>query len=195
MRQLLQRFLRRYARGEARALAPYVVGKRLLDLGSGEGWVGAALRELAPIRDCGADVAPFRLVPGRYVVYDGARLPFRDRTFDTTLISFALHHCDAPETVLAEAVRVTRIRLLVVESLYLPRSERFWLDLLDARLNRHRHGGRMNAPGAFKSPEAWRTLFASHGLAVVGTEWIGSRLEHLVHHPLLFVMDKSVFAA
>jgi ubiquinone/menaquinone biosynthesis C-methylase UbiE len=187
---LLQRFLRRYARREARALAPHVVGKCLLDLGSGEGWVGAALRELAPIRDCGADVAPFRLAPGPYVVYDGARLPFADRTFDTTLISLALHHCDAPEVVLAEAIRVTCVRLLVVESVYRSRSERFWLDLLDARLNRHRHGGRMSAPVAFKPPEAWQSLFESHGLAVVATEWLGSRLERLVHHPLLFVLDR-----
>ena len=189
--RLLQSFLRRYARREADALIPYVAGSRVLDLGAGEGWVGAALRELAPIRDCGVDVAPFGLAGGRYVVYDGSRLPFRDSTFDTTLISLALHHCDTPETVLAEAVRVTRARLLVVESAYRSRSERFWLDLLDARLNRHRHGGRMNTPLAFKPPEAWRTLFESQGLAVVAMEWIGSRLERLVHHPLLFVMDKQ----
>jgi len=189
--RLLQSFLRRYARREARALAPYVVGTRVLDLGAGEGWVGEALRGLTPVWACGVDVAPFGLADGPYVVYDGTRLPFPDDAFDSTLISFALHHCDQPDAVLAEAVRVTRARLLVVESVYRSRSERFWLNLLDARLNRRRHGGRMNVPLGFKSPDAWRALFESRGLAVVAMEWIGSRLESLVHHPLLFVVDKS----
>jgi ubiquinone/menaquinone biosynthesis C-methylase UbiE len=187
---LLQTFLRRYARGEARALAPHVSGRRLLDLGGGEGWVGEAVRALTPAWTCAADVGPFRLSSGPYVVYDGTRLPFGEGAFDTTLISLALHHCERPEAVLAEAVRVTRARLLVVESVYRSRFERFWLELLDARLNRHRHGGRMNVPLAFKSPEEWRSLFESHGLAVVAMEWLGSRIERLVHHPLLFVMDK-----
>ncbi len=47
-------------------------------------------------------------------------------------------------------------------------------------------------PLAFKPPEEWLTLFKSHGLAVVTMEWLGSRVERLFHHPLLFVLDKSV---
>lgn len=187
---LLQAFLQRYARGEARDLAPHVKGARLLDLGSGEGWVAEAVRAHAAVWACGADVGSFRLAAGPYVVYDGLRLPFADDTFDTTLISLALHHCQSPETVLAEAVRVTRARLLVVESVYRNRLERFWLDLLDGRLNGYRHGGVMNVPLAFRRPGEWRALFESHGLRVVAFEWRGSRLERLVHHPLLFVLDK-----
>jgi hypothetical protein len=34
-------------------------------------------------------------------------------------------------------------------------------------------------------------LFESHGLAVVTTQWLGSCVERLFHHPLLFVLDKS----
>ena len=93
--------------------------------------------------------------------------------------------------MVAEAVRVTRTRLLVVESVYRNRRERFWLDLLDARLNRHRQDGRMPVPRAFKSAEEWQILFESHGLAIVTMEWLGSRVERLFHHPLLFVLDKS----
>jgi len=188
---LLQTFLRRYARGNAHALTPHIRGRRLLDLGAGEGWVGAAVRALTPAWTCAADIGPFRLSKDPYVVYDGKRLPFGEGTFDTTLISLVLHHCATPEPVIAEAVRVTRTRLLVVESVYRNRLERFWLNLLDARLNRHRHGGRMPVPLNFKSPEEWRMLFESHGLAVVTTQWLGSCVERLFHHPLLFVLDKS----
>ncbi len=187
---LVQSFLRRYARAEARALAQHVTGQSLLDLGAGEGWVAEGLRALAPVWTCGVDVGPFRLTRGPYAIYDGARLPFRDSTFDATLLSLVLHHCEAPEAVLGEAVRVTRTRLLVVESVYRTPRERFWLDLLDGRLNRYRHGGMMSVPRAFRRPEEWRALFESHGLRLIALEWLGGRFERLVHHPLLFVMDK-----
>jgi ubiquinone/menaquinone biosynthesis C-methylase UbiE len=186
----LQTFLRRYARGEARALAPHIVGQSLLDLGAGEGWLAEALRALAPAWSCSVDVGPFLLARGPYAIYDGARLPFRDDSFDTTLLSLVLHHCEAPEAVLQEAVRVTRTRLLVVESVYRTPRERFWLDALDGRLNGYRHGGAMKMPLAFRRPEEWRALFESHGLRLIALDWLGGRLERLVHHPLLFVMDK-----
>src|SRR2546426_11482134 len=154
--RLLQAFLRRYAHAEARALLPWIRGPRLLDLGAGEGWVAEALRTRAAVWACAVDVGPFRLAAEPYVVYDGARLPFGDGAFDTTLLSLALHHAETPEAVLDEAVRVTRGRLLVVESVYRDRLERFWLDLLDGHLNRHRHGGRMNVPPRFRRPPQGR---------------------------------------
>ncbi|HEV8438981.1 MAG TPA: class I SAM-dependent methyltransferase [Methylomirabilota bacterium] len=190
MRRVLQPFLRRYARREARALAPHISGRSLLDLGAGEGWVAEALRALSSTWICAIDIGPFQLARQPYVVYDGARLPIRDSAFDTTLISLALHHCEAPTAVLDEAVRVTRSRLLVVESVYRNPRERFWLDLLDGRLNGYRHGGAMNVPRAFRRPEDWRSLFESRGLRLTALEWLGSRVERLIHHPLLFVMDK-----
>src|SRR3989454_4489644 len=161
--RLLQAFLRRYAHAEARALLPWIRGPRLLDLGAGEGWVAEALRTRAAVWACAVDVGPFRLAAEPYVVYDGARLPFGDGAFDTTLLSLALHHAETPEAVLDEAVRVTRGRLLVVESVYRDRLERFWLDLLDGHLNRHRHGGRMNVPPRFRRPPQGRGPLPARG--------------------------------
>jgi len=189
MRRLVQSFLRRYARGQVAAVGPFVVGPRLLDLGAGEGYVGAALRDRHEAWVCSVDVGPFRRAPGAYVVYDGARLPFRARAFDTTLVLLTLHHCAAPLTVLREAIRVTRRRLLVTESVYRNRRQRFWLDLLDGRLNGCRHAGRMPAALHFKRSDEWARLFEQRGLSVTQTRWIGSRWERLVHHPLLFVLD------
>src|SRR3989442_11452233 len=166
--RLLQAFLRRYAHDEARALLPWVRGPRLLDLGAGEGWVAEALRTGAAVWACGVDVGPFRLAAEPYVVYDGARLPFGDGAFDTTLLSLALHHAETPEAVLDEAVRVTRGRLLVVESVYRDRVERFWLDLLDGHLNRHRHGGRINRPPALRPPPQGAGRPAAPGRAGAG---------------------------
>ncbi|OGK99757.1 MAG: hypothetical protein A3E31_05100 [Candidatus Rokubacteria bacterium RIFCSPHIGHO2_12_FULL_73_22] len=184
---MLQAFLRQYARGEAAAVRPFLVGRRVLDLGAGEGYVAAALHGRA--WTCSVDVGSFRRAAGPYVAYDGARLPFAEATFDTTLLLLALHHCVAPETVLDEARRVTRARLVVLESVWRTRAERLWLDLLDGRLNGLRHGGRMPAALRFRRPEEWHALFEARGLRTVATRWLGGRWERLVHHPLLFVLD------
>jgi SAM-dependent methyltransferase len=181
--------LRRYAEQEAATVAPLVVGRRVLDLGGGEGYVAASLRRRTAVWVCAADVGPYRRAPVPYVSYDGARLPFPAGAFDTTLLLLTLHHCERPGAVLDEAVRVTRRRLIVTESVYRTRLDRFWLDCLDGRLNHCRHGGAMPAPLAFRSPAGWQALFASRGLRLRETRWLGAWWERLVHHPLLFVLD------
>ena len=186
---LLQTFLQHYAVNEARAVAPFIAGSRVLDLGAGENYVGAALLSRYGIWVCSADVGAFRRVPGPYVIYDGLRLPFVARAFDTTLTLLTLHHCENPELVLDEAVRVTRKRIIIIESVYRNRRERFWLDLLDHRLNRYRHGGGMRIPVSFRRPEEWQGLFESRGLRIIEAAWLGPWWERLVHHPLLFVLS------
>jgi SAM-dependent methyltransferase len=189
--RLLQVFLRRYAESEADAIAPFLVGSRLLDIGAGEGYVAAALRQRTGIWTCAVDVGPYQRTPWPYLIYDGARLPFRDATFATTLISLALHHCVEPERVLDEAVRVTRSRLIILESVYRNRWERFCLERLDDWLNRYRHNGDMHVLLAFKGPQEWQQLFDMRHLRTVERRWLGSWWERLVHRPLLFVLEKA----
>ena len=186
--RIVDALLRRYALGEAADVLPFVLGPRVLDLGAGEGWVTAALGRRG-FGTCGVDVGPFARAAVPYVVYDGTRLPFGDGSFETTLLLLTLHHCEQPETVLDEAIRVTRARLIVTESVVRHRLDRFWLDLLDGRFNRLRHGGRMPTPLGFRRAEDWQGLFASRGLALSATRWLGGRLERLIHHPRLFVLD------
>jgi SAM-dependent methyltransferase len=184
----LDALLRRYALGEAADVLPFVVGPRVLDLGAGEGWVTAALARHG-FAAWGADVGPFARAAIPYVVYDGTRLPFGDASFETTLLLLTLHHCEKPEAVLDEAIRVTRVRLIVTESVVRNRLDRVWLDLLDGRFNRLRHGGRMPLPLGFRRAEEWERLFASRGLTPSATRWLGGRLERLIHHPRMFVLD------
>jgi ubiquinone/menaquinone biosynthesis C-methylase UbiE len=188
---LVQEFLRRYARSEADAIAPFLVGSRLLDLGAGEGYVAAALRQQTDIWICAVDVGPYERTPGPYVIYDGARLPFDDATFDTTLISLALHHSETPEEVLDEALRVTRSRLIILESVYRNRWERFCLEWLDDWCNRLRHKGKMHVALAFKDPQEWQRLFDMRHLRTVDRRWLGSWWERVVHQPLLYVLEKA----
>jgi SAM-dependent methyltransferase len=188
--RLLQASLCRYAESEAEAIAPFLVGRRLLDLGAGEGYVSAALRRRTGTWTCAVDIGCYQHMPVPYLIYDGSRLPFADATFDTTLISLALHHCADPEAVLDEALRVTRSRLIILESVYRHRWERLCLERLDVWLNRYRHAGEMHLPLAFKRAEEWQQIFDTRSLRTIDRRWLGSRWERLVHQPLLFVLDK-----
>jgi SAM-dependent methyltransferase len=161
----------------------------VLDLGAGEGYVAAALRARTGASVVSADVGPFARAGGPYVVFDGRRLPLAAGAVDTTLVLLTLHHCADPERVLDEAVRVTRHRLLVTESVSRNRRDRFWLDLLDGRVNRLRHAGRMPPALGFRSPEEWQRLFAARALEIRAIRRLGSPLERLIHHPVLYVLD------
>jgi hypothetical protein len=66
----VEALLRRYARGQARDVVPWIVGRRILDLGAGEGYLAAGLVD-GERTICGVDVGLFRQAALPYVVYDG----------------------------------------------------------------------------------------------------------------------------
>lgn len=86
----------------------------LLDVGAGDGLIGAALAaRLGASRAVGVDVRPQRGAALPTVAYDGARLPFDDRSFELVVLSDVLHHAADPRLLLGEALRVaSRVVLL-----------------------------------------------------------------------------------
>jgi SAM-dependent methyltransferase len=137
------------------------------------------------------DVGAFRKARVPYVVYDGRRLPFADGRFGTVVLLLTLHHCVDPDTVVNEALRVARHRVIITESIYRNALDLWWLRRLDHRLNRRRHGGGMPGPFQFRRAEEWIAFFARPGVVAWTPRWLGSRWERLVHHPVLFVLDKT----
>lgn len=163
-------------------------GKRILDLGAGEGFVGEALQRrhgadvvLADVVDLNESGLPLR-------VYDGRRLPFAEKQFDLVVLYFVLHHCEDAETVLREAVRVSRRAVFVAESVYTSRRERVVLETLDRWVNRLRSRGRMAAQEerlVFRTDEQWRSLFATLPVAVTHAAARG----RWVHRQRYYVLD------
>jgi len=95
---------------------------RILDVGTGPGWVPIALAKRGPgweIVAVDASEAMLQLARRnandagvgdrmQFVHGDAADLPFPDGSFDLVFSHFLLHHLDRPEGVFDEAARVTR---------------------------------------------------------------------------------------
>lgn len=92
-------------------------GERVLDLGAGNCRVSRRLRAEG-LDMTAVDVSDYNATDLPLKRYDGKRLPFEDGAFDAVMINSVLHHCDDPDAVLREALRVSRSRLHVLEDLY-----------------------------------------------------------------------------
>lgn len=84
-------------------------GRRTLDLGCGEGRVGAFLQSLGH-HVIGVDASPgmVELARERHdaIVADAAALPFDDGSFDLVIAYMSVMNFDDPESAIAEAARV-----------------------------------------------------------------------------------------
>ena len=180
----LEQIVKKCAQKTHHALRPHAIGPRLLDVGAAEGYLGELLHDdgfdvtLLDVYDINQTALP-------HVIYNGRDFPFADDSFDTTIISLVLHHCEDDKRILQEAIRVTRSRLLVSESVYRTRPGKWILWAADTLFNCMRSGGSMPRALHFKRVETGRRIFFEHGLASV--EEID--LSRGIHRQVLSVLD------
>ena len=170
-RPILDALMRMRARGKWGKLRPFLPpvrpGGRLLDLGAGEGWVGAEAAADRGLALTLVDVARYGAAARPVRVYDGRQLPYLDGAFDAALVVFVLHHAADPAAVVREAVRVTAGPVLVLETVCRTDRHRAWLERADRWANRLRSGGAVDeAPLRVRSDADWRRTFASLGVEV-----------------------------
>jgi SAM-dependent methyltransferase len=162
-------------------------GAKVLDLGAGEGFVGEVVRGETGAEVVLADVVDFNRTTLPLVRYDGRSLPFESGQFDLTLLIYVLHHAREAERVLAEARRVTRGPIVVLESVREgPLQHRVFVRL-DKLANALRSGGAMRAQEAslhIRSDGEWRAVFERLGLRV---RW-GARRACGVHRERLYML-------
>jgi SAM-dependent methyltransferase len=86
----------------------------LLDVGCGDGSLSAVLRSKRPdLTLRGIDVLAREHSHIPVEIFDGARIPFDDDSFDAVLFSDVLHHTNDPTVLLREARRVARRCVLI----------------------------------------------------------------------------------
>lgn len=111
---------------EAARIADYVAhvpsnARRVLDIGPGDGWPALPVAAARPdLHIVGVDPSPRRvrvcienarrlgLANARFVVGDGAVLPFATASFDLVTAASSIEEASAPEGVLSEIARVLR---------------------------------------------------------------------------------------
>lgn len=111
-------------RGFARDLAPFVRGRRIVDVGVGTAAVALPLQELTGLPVLGVDLSPAMIehavarVGRRLSVADAERLPLRSVSVDTALLVWVLQLVPDIGRILVEVRRTLRPagRLLVVVS-------------------------------------------------------------------------------
>jgi ubiquinone/menaquinone biosynthesis C-methylase UbiE len=167
-------------------------GDRLLDVGAGEGFVGAAARQSTGADVVLCDVTDFNRTDLPLVLSDGRTLPFETRAADVVVLAFVLHHTENAEQVVAEVHRVLRPggRAAVLESVAESAWDRQILHVLDPLANRLRSDGLMAAQEEFlrfRSADVWREIFRRSGFRVLSED----RRGRVLHKQHLFILEKA----
>ena len=99
----------------------------VLDLGSGTGHLSARLERELGLGMVTADVCDIHVVGRPPVLIADGVLPFEEGTFSAALLFFMLTYPNDPGGVLAEAARVTRGPIILMQSLHSGRLGYAWL--------------------------------------------------------------------
>ncbi|HYT30745.1 MAG TPA: methyltransferase domain-containing protein [Actinomycetota bacterium] len=171
-----------------------VPGERVLDFGAGTGQLSRWLAARYGVRPVLADLVEYsnrrRGLP--FVKMDDPfHVPAEDRSFDAVLLLFALHHnrYEAQGKVLAEAARLFRRRLIVLEDTPLGTIDRAFNVLWDRALNL-RHG--VPTPCTFRGVDEWLGVFQEHGLRADDVETYRPLWPTLgTYHHTLFALERE----
>ena len=163
--------------------------ERVLDIGAGGGWVGELLSEEKGAAVTLLDVADFNRSNLPLILYDGARIPFQDNSFDTSLLLFVLHHCEDPLRVLKEAIRVAQKRIVIHEDTYTSPVSKLLTGMNDFISNSPfflSNPFKMNMPYNYKKVADWEHVFQELSLKVKFKKVTG----HFITKHVLFVLEK-----
>ncbi len=128
LKSLFDGVMERRARGLMEQVGAWLpAGGPVLDFGSGTGHFAALLEQERRLDVVTVDVSDMHVVGRRPILVAEGVLPFEDNTFSAALLFFMLAYPNDPTGVLAEAARVTRGPIIVVQSLHSGRVGYTWL--------------------------------------------------------------------
>lgn len=139
---------------------------RILDIGCGTGVISKLIKKRRNPRITLVDV-DFNEMCDQYpvLIYDGEKLPFKDKLFSASCLIAVLHHTQNVGTVLEEVKRVTRGNIIVMEDIFTDFFGRAITFIGDCLVNWEIH-----SPFKNNTKEGWIKIFKKHKLEVVSQE-------------------------
>lgn len=178
-------------------IVQWIVGDKILDLGSGMGDIGEKITTKTTKNVILADINNFNKTRLPFFLYDGNKLHFQDNSFNTVLLITVLHHASDYIKTLREAKRVAS-RIVIIETICEGETDQklhenlYRTIFLDWFYNRVILNHNMSIPCNFATEWEWRARFNNLGLAVVYSRKIefGALTPFLSHQ--LFVLNSNV---
>jgi SAM-dependent methyltransferase len=152
--------------GVARALGQV---DSFLDVGCGDGYITRAIADRVGARHVEGvelSVPPSAHVPIRR--YNGRDLPFPDGSFEAVVLVDVLHHCDDPQRVLDEAVRVAARQVVIKDHLAFGSKSRWVLRVMD-RIGNAKEA--FDARATYFSFDQWIAMVDRAKARFVSFEW------------------------
>lgn len=162
--------------------------EEVLDIGSGTGWVAKHLQDLLDVDVTCVDVVNEHQTGVPFFQYDGKKLPFDDGEYDTALLIYTLHHCSDPLSVLKEAKRVSKSKIIIFEDTYNNCIQKLLAKLFDYYLNKKYNPG-VKLPFNFKKEEEWITIFRELNMEIVQRKYVSGNWRYPVNH-IAFILKK-----
>src|SRR3989344_3086431 len=116
MNSLLKYLYNKRSRYYSNLIRPYIEkGEKVLDIGAGSGYISKILSSkasitLLDIKDYNQTNLPLKL-------YDGKKIPFKSKSFDTAMIITVFHYIPNQLEFLKEAKRVCG-KIIIVDDVY-----------------------------------------------------------------------------
>lgn len=159
---------------------------KILDLGCGSGLAGKEFQNFFKADLIGIDVVDIRVEKIPFKIFDGISIPYPDNNFDYVLIGYVLHHANNPISLLKEAKRVVKKRIIVYE------------DLVGGSLSRlicKIHGfsfsylfQKQRGTGNFKKEKDWKNIFQDLKLKIIFEKRVSNKLFSI--NKKLFILER-----
>ncbi len=188
----LRRKLYRMYLARARQIVPKIVPAlhkkdHILDIGCGTGMITKVLKNEHGFDITLTDV-DYNQMCDEYpvIIYDGKKLPFKNKRFSTSLILTVLHHAKDSDTVLDEAIRVTKNRIIVMEDIFTDLPSRIITFIGDCLVNFEVH-----SPFHNHTKENWINIFEKKKLKVTEIKEFKLRCVGFPFRLAIFLLEVS----
>ena len=172
-------------------IKPYIVGKKVLDLGAGNGLLALEIKKKLDIEVTLVDIVDYNYTDLPLILYSPEdKIPLADEEVDTTILYTVLHHASDPEHLLEEATRLTRQRLVIKEACVEEDDIRMTNSFFDWFYNRVIGDEDITVPLNFLKVEAWQKLLKSYGFDVIETKYVGIDEPLVPEHHVFIIADK-----